>query len=229
MIIGVHTPEFAFEHVSSNVAAAVKRLGIRYPVMQDNNYATWTNYSNQYWPAEYLIDKQGHLRAFDFGEGPYPETETHIKELLGVTTNAPAVPDETPTEATTPESYLGYERLDPTRYVGSAVDQNMVKVYPMESQVPLNSLAYAGSWKVESQRIIAGTKAALTLHFEARNVYLVLGGRGKVGVTVGDTPPKTVDVNAYKLYTLRNSTKTANALLHLTFTPGVQAYAFTFG
>ena len=69
VIIGVHSPEFAFEHVTSNVAAAVKRLGIPYPVMQDNNFATWTNYSNQYWPAEYLIDKQGHLRAYDFGEG----------------------------------------------------------------------------------------------------------------------------------------------------------------
>jgi cytochrome c biogenesis protein CcdA/thiol-disulfide isomerase/thioredoxin len=229
VIIGVHSPEFAFEHVSSNVAAAIKRLGIHYPVMQDNNFATWTNYSNQYWPAEYLIDKNGHLRAFDFGEGSYSTTEAHIKELLGVKTNAAAVPDTTPTESTTPESYLGFERLDAARYVGAMVDQNKLKSYPMASSVPLNSLGYAGSWRVESQRIIAGMGAALTLHFEARNVYLVLGGKGKVNVMVGEEPSKTIDVNAYKLYTLRDSTKAADALLHLKFTPGVQAYAFTFG
>jgi cytochrome c biogenesis protein CcdA/thiol-disulfide isomerase/thioredoxin len=229
VIIGVHTPEFAFEHVTSNVRAAVKRLGIRYPVMQDNNYATWTNYSNEYWPAEYLIDKQGHLRAYDFGEGNYPATEANIKELLGVTNNAVAVPDTTPTEPTTPESYLGFERLDPTRYVGASLDHDQAKAYPTTSSVPLNSLSYAGTWRVEAQRIIAGTKAALTLHFEARNVYLVLGGRGKVQVMVGNRPGATIDVDAYKLYTLRDSTKSANALLHLKFTPGVQAYAFTFG
>jgi cytochrome c biogenesis protein CcdA/thiol-disulfide isomerase/thioredoxin len=229
VVIGVHTPEFAFEHVASNVAAAVRRLGIRYPVMQDNNYATWENYSNEYWPAEYLIDKQGHLRAYDFGEGNYGATETHIKELLGVASNAANVPDTTPTDATTPESYLGFERLDPTRYVGASVEHNALKTYPGATAVPLNSLAYMGAWRVEAQRIIAGMKAALTLHFKARDVYLVLGGRGKVEVMVGKQPSTTIDVDAYKLYTLRSSPTADDALLHLTFTPGVQAYAFTFG
>src|SRR5581483_11471029 len=83
VIIGVHTPEFAFEHVTSNVEAAVKRLGITYPVMQDNDYKTWDNYSNEYWPAEYLIDKSGHIRHEDFGEGEYGETESLIRRLLG--------------------------------------------------------------------------------------------------------------------------------------------------
>ena len=83
MIIGVHTPEFAFEHVTSNVRAAVKRLGISYPVMQDNRYKTWDNYANQYWPAEYLIDKQGHVRHTHFGEGEYDQTESLIRRLLG--------------------------------------------------------------------------------------------------------------------------------------------------
>ena len=84
VIIGVHTPEFAFEHVTSNVQAAVKRLGITYPVVQDNDYKTWDNYANQYWPAEYLIDKTGHVRHTEFGEGSYPETEQLIRTLLGV-------------------------------------------------------------------------------------------------------------------------------------------------
>src|SRR5436190_15340818 len=84
VIVGVHTPEFAFEHVTSNVRAAVKRLGVRYPVVQDNRYKTWDNYSNQYWPAEYLIDRNGRIRHTNFGEGEYPTTENLIRRLLAV-------------------------------------------------------------------------------------------------------------------------------------------------
>ena len=84
VIVGVHTPEFAFEHVTSNVSNAVKRLGVRYPVVQDNDYGIWNAYANQYWPAEYLIDKQGHVRHAHFGEGEYGATEKLIRELLGV-------------------------------------------------------------------------------------------------------------------------------------------------
>ena len=109
VIIGVHTPEFAFEHVASNVQAAVKRLGIHYPVVQDNNYGTWNAYSNQYWPAEYLIDRTGHVRHYHFGESSYGETENLIRQLLGVQgPKARALPDLTPTEASSPESYLGF-------------------------------------------------------------------------------------------------------------------------
>ncbi len=96
-IIGVHSPEFAFEHVASNVKAAIKRLGIKYPVVQDNNFATWNAYGNEYWPADYLIDQQGRIRAYSTGEGGYSEMEQNIAELLGVASvTAPAVPDLTP-------------------------------------------------------------------------------------------------------------------------------------
>src|SRR3954470_16513827 len=110
VILGVHTPEFAFEHVSSNVRAAVKRLGVRYPVVQDNRFKTWDNYANEYWPAEYLIDKQGRIRHTHFGEGEYGRTEQLIRSLLGDSggATAPSEPDETPTGVMTPESYLGY-------------------------------------------------------------------------------------------------------------------------
>ena len=83
VIIGVHTPEFAFEHVARTSRAAVKRLGIKYPVVQDNDFRTWDNYANQYWPAEYLIDRTGHVRHIHFGEGEYDETEALIRRLLG--------------------------------------------------------------------------------------------------------------------------------------------------
>jgi cytochrome c biogenesis protein CcdA/thiol-disulfide isomerase/thioredoxin len=228
VIIGVHTPEFAFEHVASNVKAAVKRLGIKYPVVQDNQYGTWNAYSNQYWPAEYLIDRTGHVRHYHFGESSYGETENLIRQLLGVQgPKARAMPDLTPTEASSPESYLGYERL--ARYAGSKLHRNVLSAYVFPKTLAQDDLAYSGKWRVESQRIIAGADARLRFHYLAEHVYLVLGGSGKVEVSVNGRHTKTVDVNSYRLYTLRNASPAEDATLQLQFTPGVQAYAFTFG
>jgi cytochrome c biogenesis protein CcdA/thiol-disulfide isomerase/thioredoxin len=230
VIIGVHTPEFAFEHVSSNVKAAVKRLGIPYPVVQDNNYATWDAYGNQYWPAEYLIDKSGHIRHTNFGEGDYGGTETLIRQLLGVKSGklAPSVPDLTPTDLTTPESYLGYERL--ARYAGSLpLHQNEFATYTFPKTLDQNDLAYSGTWNVQSQRIVAGANARLRLNYTGEHVYLVLGGHGTVQKLINGKPAGTVKVNAYKLYTLHSTLVPEQGLLELRFTPGVQAYAFTFG
>jgi cytochrome c biogenesis protein CcdA/thiol-disulfide isomerase/thioredoxin len=228
VIIGVHTPEFAFEHVASNVHAAVQRLGITYPVVQDNDYGTWNAYANAYWPAEYLIDRQGHIRHVSFGEGSYSETEQAIRTLLGNTHGAmTVVANTTPTEATTPESYLGFSRL--ARYAGSKLHPNTFATYSAPRSLPVNELAYDGEWKVQGQRIVAGRNASLRLHFHANDVYLVLGGKGRVGVSVDGKPTSKVDVNAYRLYTLRSSKQLEDAQLKLTFTPGVQAYAFTFG
>jgi cytochrome c biogenesis protein CcdA/thiol-disulfide isomerase/thioredoxin len=228
-IIGVHTPEFAFEHVASNVKAAVKRLGIPYPVVQDNNYATWNAYSNEYWPAEYLIDKNGHIRHTNFGEGDYGNTEALIRQLLGAKGNtAPAVPDLTPTDLSTPESYLGYERL--ARYAGSPTPKpNHFATYAFPKTLPQNDLAYSGSWNVQSQRIVAGQNASLRLNYTGEHVYLVLGGHGTVQKLINGKPAGSVKVNAYKLYTLHSTATPEQGLLELRFSPGVQAYAFTFG
>jgi cytochrome c biogenesis protein CcdA/thiol-disulfide isomerase/thioredoxin len=227
VIVGVHTPEFAFEHVSSNVAAAVKRLGVKYPVMQDNRFRTWTAYANQYWPAEYLIDRRGKVRHVHFGEGSYGETEVAIRTLLGAVGDMTRVADSTPNFRTTPESYLGYNRLD--RYAGSKIVPNRLAHYTFPTRLELNELAYAGTWRVQGERIVAGPDARLRLHFHADNVYLVLGGRGRVEVSIAGKAAPAVTVDAYRLYTLRSSTTPADALLELRFTPGVEAYAFTFG
>src|SRR5437868_4126931 len=138
VIVGVHTPEFAFEHSLSNVREATRRLGVRYPVALDNDYATWNAYANQFWPAEYLIDRGGHLRHFHFGEGEYGKTEQLIRSLLAMPgTRLPttaAIADRTPMAVITPESYLGYQRLD--RYSGSKVVRDSEATYRFPSTLP---------------------------------------------------------------------------------------------
>jgi len=228
VIIGVHTPEFAFEHVTSNVRAAVKRLGIRYAVMQDNRYRTWDDFANQYWPAEYLIDRQGRIRYTDFGEGHYGETEAAIRKLLGDSgTHARTVADVTPTGLLTPESYLGYARLQ--NYVGKNPVPDRFAQYTFPATIPQNELAYDGRWRVGSQAITAGSGARLRLRFEASNVYIVMGGRGTVQVLIDGKPTRTIRVDAQRLYTARAAAHPLIGLLELRFSPGVQAYSFTFG
>ena len=228
VIIGVHTPEFAFEHVTSNVRAAVKRLGITYPVVQDNDYKTWDNYANQYWPAEYLIDRTGHVRHTHFGEGEYNVTEQLIRKLLDDRGSAARqVPDLTPTELVTPETYLGSERIQ--NYIGSTLRPGRPAIYLPAATLPQDDLTYGGTWTIGPQQVVAGPGALLRLHFHANNVYVVLGGRGTVRALVDGKPAGTIHVNAYRLYTVRSSSKIADATLELRFSPGVKGYSFTFG
>jgi cytochrome c biogenesis protein CcdA/thiol-disulfide isomerase/thioredoxin len=228
VILGVHSPEFAFEHDLGNVRAAVKRLGVRYPVALDNDFGTWHAYQNQYWPADYLIDRSGHVRDVHFGEGAYAETEHKIRKLLA-TRLPPALnqPDRTPTGLRTPETYLGYTRIG--NYDGSPLRTDEAAKYTFPPGLPGDSFAYAGIWTVEGERILAGRDARLRLNFLARSVHLVLGGRGEVRVKLNGHELRTVDVTADKLYTLATQKRVREGLLELTFTPGLSAYAFTFG
>jgi cytochrome c biogenesis protein CcdA/thiol-disulfide isomerase/thioredoxin len=230
VIVGVHTPEFAFEHVVSNVREASRKLGVRYPVAIDNDYRTWDAYRNDAWPAEYLIDRRGHVREVKKGEGRYDETERSIRTLLGEsgTAELAMVKDRTPQHLTTPESYLGWARLD--RYVGSPITPDREAAYRFPREIQLNDLAYAGRWTVGRERIVAGRGARLRLHFLAQKVYLVLGGRGRLQVFVGGRPVKTLRVNGLsRLYTLLSYPQLSEGALELRFTPGISAYAFTFG
>jgi cytochrome c biogenesis protein CcdA/thiol-disulfide isomerase/thioredoxin len=227
VIIGVHTPEFAFEHVTSNVRAAVKRLGVTWPVVQDNRYRTWDNYGNEYWPAEYLIDKNGHVRETSIGESDYGKTERAIRQLLGATGAMTHVPNRVPTYATTPETYLGYARLDD--YAGTNIAQDRFATYRLPRSLPRDDVAYGGRWRVGPQQVVAGRGAEIALHFHAKDVYIVLGGQGTVHASVDGRPTTTLRVDAERLYTVRSSRTLADGLLRLRFTPGVQAYSFTFG
>jgi len=232
-IVGVHSPEFAFERVPDNVEDAVRGLEIEYPVALDNDFATWNAYDNQYWPAKYLIDRDGRVRYFHFGEGEYKQTEEHIRTLLaerGGRLPARAAPagDSTPRALITPELYLGYERA--TRFVGSAMlAPDRARRYELPVSLPESSFAYGGRWRVEGERVVAaGRDASLLLRFRAAKVHLVLGGRGRVEVDF-QRRKRTIRVARDRLYTLVELPRVRDGLLTLRFTPGVAAYAFTFG
>ena len=233
-VIGVHTPEFDFEHVPANVARAARQLGVHYPVALDNGYATWDAYENEYWPAEYLIDATGHVRHVDFGEGNYSQTESLIRQLLvaahpNVVLPRPTeVPNLTPTAPTTPETYLGVQHaLAPA---GETVQPGRMTSYLAPGAVPQDQYDYTGQWSVGSESATAGAGAMLALSFEAQDVYLVLGGTGTVRVAVNGVTTRTVAVRGEpKLYQLVGSDAYEQALLTLTVSPGVEAYDFTFG
>jgi cytochrome c biogenesis protein CcdA/thiol-disulfide isomerase/thioredoxin len=231
-VIGVHTPEFAFEHVTSNVASAARSMGVKYPIAIDNDYGTWNAYNNQYWPAEYLIDATGNIRHIVFGEGDYSSTENLIRQLL--TAAHPAdqlakdtgVADMTPTEPQTAESYVGYEE---SQNAAQSLVQNELVNYQLPATVQPDTFALGGNWKDGAQQATAGTNAKLAINYQGKAIYLVLGGEGNVTVTVGGRT-RTVKVSGVpRLYTLNQTTKSERHVLTLAATPGIQAYDFTFG
>jgi thiol-disulfide isomerase/thioredoxin len=236
VVVGVHTPEFAFEHVVSNVRAQAAALGVRYPVAIDNNYATWNAYSNQYWPADYLIDAQGNVRSVHFGEGGYSTMGQLIRQLLqaahpSMAVATPAgVPDKTPAGQMNPETYVGYDELqylDPPE-----VARDTPAEYHFPASLPLGALGLAGTWTDHAQEATAGPGAQLELGFLAQDVYLVLGGTGTLDVSVNGRPTQTIDVAGVpRLYTLYQAQagSPASGKLVLRASPGVQAYDFTFG
>ncbi len=232
-IVGVHTPEFAFEHVRGNVQKATHDLHVSWPIALDNGYHTWDAYSNEYWPAEYLVDRTGHVRESHFGEGEYGTTEKAIRTLLaanGQTVNgARKVADATPTMQITPETYVGYARIDSTRYRGSKLRPRQLAAYAFPAALARDQLSLAGNWTIGDQRAVAGTAARLRLHYHAHDVYLVLGGKGRVVVHAAGQAARTVSVNGDRLYTLLTSPTLHDGLLELRFNRGVNAYAFTFG
>ncbi|HEV8249446.1 MAG TPA: cytochrome c biogenesis protein DipZ [Gaiellaceae bacterium] len=233
VVLGVHSPEFSFEHVPANVRNAVRELGIRYPVALDNYFETWRAFANQYWPAKYFIDRRGHIRFIHFGEGDYGESEHVIRTLLAEGGEAPpmlanAPTAEEPQAAITPETYLGWQRLD--RYVGSKIQPGRWARYRFPSEpLGISELAYDGRWRVEGERIRSSAGSRLRLRFLARDVYLVLAGRGDVEALLNGKRVRTVHVTEPRLYTLLRLPDVRVGLLELRFGPGLAAHAFTFG
>ena len=232
VIVGVHTPEFAFEHVLSNVRQAVQQHGIRYPVAIDNDYGTWQAYGNEYWPADYLIDRQGHVRDVQFGEGDYAKTEGDIQQLLGsseaiAATHVKAIVPSLDTG--TPETYLGSERGTYTQ----KIVKNVMHRYVAPSQTTPNEVSLLGSWKVSGQYLTAGPGATIRLPYQARRAYLVFGTGPhpeSVRVTVTGAPARSVKVDHDGLYNVASTPGAARLrVLIAKVPPGVRAYSFTFG
>jgi cytochrome c biogenesis protein CcdA/thiol-disulfide isomerase/thioredoxin len=229
VVVGVHTPEFAFEHVVSNVRTEAASLGVRYPVAVDDNYATWDAYDNEYWPADYLIDASGHVRHVHFGEGDYATTEQLIRQLLVAAhpgrslPPATDVPDKTPTTELSPETYVGYDRL---QYLvpSNSVVQNQPAAYHFPASLPLGGMGLSGIWTEHAQEATADSDARLELGFLAQDVYLVLGGSGTINVSINGHHTQTIDVNGVpRLYTLYQAASANTATLQLQVSPGVQA------
>ncbi len=228
-IVGVHSPEFAFERVESNVRENADDLGVEYPIALDNDFGTWSAWHNRYWPAKYLIDRNGHIRYYHFGEGDYAETEKAIRTLLG-SGLPPASKAKDPEDdglLITPESYLGYQRL--ARYGGEAVVPGVERDYRLPEKLYASELAFGGRWRVEDERAVAGRGARLRLAYRAHDVFLVLSGTGEVDVLVDGKRERRVRVRGDKLYTLVDRVMGGDHLLELRLDPGLAAYAFTFG
>lgn len=248
-VIGVHTPEFAFEKDTDNVLGAISRYKIHYPIAQDNDFATWNAYSNQYWPAEYLIDAKGMVRRVHFGEGEYDKMEEAIQLLLKesgakVSPQLVSMPDQTPAGQLSPETYLGSKRM--LYLSGSGKVGNGKQDFPAINKIEPNHFAFAGEWDVEDEYSSSGREAAISYNFYAGSVYLVMSPSGKQDASVKilldgkeidaidagkDVKEGIVTVDSDRLYELVDlGGKTEQHSLTLQFkTLGTKVFAFTFG
>ncbi len=246
-VIGVHTPEFAFEKETGNVEGAIDEYGLGYPVVQDNERGTWDAFANQYWPAKYLIDADGHVRYAHFGEGAYEETESAIRGLLAeagadrLGTGVPKQDAETADPGVrTPETYLGWERAQ--GFVQPPRPGSLTYSAPAEDP-PTNAFALDGRWRADPESATALDDASIDLGFRARRVFLVLGSEGspgRVDVLLDGEPISKPDagedvrggaatVTNQRLYRLVDLDRAGDHTLELRFEPGVSGYAFTFG
>jgi thiol-disulfide isomerase/thioredoxin len=240
IVIGVHTPEFTFEHDIELVRKAVEVRDIDYPVAQDNDYGVWTAFANHYWPALYFVDREGVIRDEHFGEGRYEESERVIQRLLGVERDLVSVEGAGPEAAAdwdnlrTPETYLGYGRG------GSGADTPV-------SDLLLNDWALAGEWTIGPENLVLDRAGgSIAFRFHARDAHLVMSpGRHEpipVHVRLDGEPPGAshgVDTDedgnglleTGRMYQLvRQQDRIVDRTLEITFDdPGAEAYSFTFG
>jgi cytochrome c biogenesis protein CcdA/thiol-disulfide isomerase/thioredoxin len=248
VVIGVHTPEFAFEKEARNVKNALKEFKIHYPVVLDNNYGTWQAYKNHYWPAEYLIDSRGHIRHTHFGEGHYDQMELAIRQLLkesgqmldvAVGTNE----DTTPYYVRTPETYLGISRME--RFASNEKIRGGIQTFTHPLTIAQDTFAYEGRWDITDESAKAQKGSAIVFHFRAGKVFLVIGliDKGdKIKLFIDGKPVDEsiagrdvkngkIILDEERLYHLVDlKGKVEDHLLRLEFeNNGILVYAFTFG
>ena len=251
VVIGVHTPEFSFEHDLDLVRRATAEREIDYPVAQDNDFGVWSAFDNNYWPALYFVDTEGVIRDEHFGEGRYEESERVLQQLLGVERElVPVVGEGIEAEADwdqlrTPETYLGYGRGE--RFASSGGASNERRAYELPERLGLNRWALAGEWTLGRESVVVeAAGGTIAFRFDARDAHLVLAPRGDDPIPFrvvvdGEAPGRShgVDVDEEgngvlregRLYQLvREHDAVRERTLEITFLePGAEAYAFTFG
>jgi len=258
VVVGVHTPEFSFERDVENVREAAQDLGVDYPIALDSAYAVWDAFANNYWPAVYVADTEGHIRHHHFGEGGYDKCEQVIQQLLRDAGGDPGEDLVTVQDdgfqrqadwanLETPETYLGYDQAQNFASPGGAkLEQS--RTYDAPESLRLNDWALAGDWNVGRRAAVAdAANCGIAFRFHARDVNLVMGPRAR-GVFVpfrvrldGEAPGDGhgVDIDAegcgtvaqQRLYQLiRKSGSIGDSTVEISFAEaGVEAYAFTFG
>jgi cytochrome c biogenesis protein CcdA/thiol-disulfide isomerase/thioredoxin len=235
-VIGVHSPEYAFEKERSNVEAGVKDFHISYPVALDNNLATWTNYRNRYWPAHYLIDSHGTVRHISLGEGNYDTTEHMIRELLHDANPSEKLPKKTDTSDRTPEigtttdeTFLGSSKS--RNFGGPGKYRSGKESFSFPKKQAADTFALSGDWQVETQFASpANDHARVRLNYRAGEVRAVLGGSGTVTVKGKSRAAKSVDVGgAPRSYRLVKTADPDTGTVELEVPRGVKVYSFTFG
>ena len=258
VVIGVHTPEFPFEHDADNVRQAVHEMDINYPIAIDNDYAVWRAFDNHYWPALYFADAQGRIRHHHFGEGEYGQSEMVLQQLLAEAgaaggddlVSAIGRGVEAPGDWDTlrsPENYTGYERTENFASPGGVVP-GMSSVYTAPADLRLNQWALAGAWTMQNQATTLDQPGGqIACRFHARDLHLVMGPAApgtplRFRVLLDGQPPGAVrgadidgegngTVTQPRLYQLiRQHGPITDRSFEITFLePGAQAYAFTFG
>jgi thiol-disulfide isomerase/thioredoxin len=252
VVIGVHTPEFSFEHELDRVRQATKEREIDYPVALDNDYGVWSAFDNHYWPALYFVDREGVIRDNHFGEGRYEQSERLIQQLLGVerelvTVEGLGVEAEADWDhLRTPETYLGYEQGE--RFAspdGASPDAR--RAYEFPERLGFNDWALAGEWTIGRENVVLEEAGgSIAFRFHARDAHLVLspGKRQQIpfrllldGQAPGPSDGVDVDENGsgvlregrlYQLVRVHDAVR--ERTLEITFLePGAEAYAFTFG
>ena len=252
VVIGVHTPEFAFEHEIELVRQATKERAIDYPVAVDNDYEIWSAFANNYWPALYFVDAEGIIRDDHFGEGRYEESERVIQRLLGVERELVSVvgagveAEADWDQLRTAETYLGYSRGDHFASPdGAAFDER--RAYELPRRLGINHWALSGEWTIGRENVVLEQAGgSIAYRFHARDAHLVLspGARAPIPFQVlldGEAPGPShgVDVDADgngvlrdgRMYQLvRQQDAVRERTLEITFLePGPEAYSFTFG